>query len=153
MKSKATNDLPEIEWEDLQQELLESDPDERMAVYKTTGVDANGNEYTGSAYFFSDELDEIKDIELIIPKKTEGRGKTAMQQAIEKVEQMISIRNFQQWEQLKKQFLELEKQQITGSIVQGIMKDHGLPYGIEYLGKVADAEQYAEDFYTTTYTL
>jgi len=91
MKSKATNDLPEIEWEDLQQELLESDPDERMAVYKTTGVDANGNEYTGSAYFFSDELDEIKDIELITPKKTEGRGKTAERELESYLERINNI--------------------------------------------------------------
>lgn len=65
MKTKATELLPEIEWEDLQEELLESDPEERMKVYKTTGVDSKGNTYTGSAYFFSDELDEIRDIELL----------------------------------------------------------------------------------------
>jgi len=44
---------------------------------------------------------------------------TAMQQAIEKVEKMVSIRNFQQWEQLKKQFLELEKQQIIDAHRRG----------------------------------
>jgi len=47
--------------------------------------------------------------------------------------------------------LELERKIIEGSIVQGIMKDHNLPYGIEYLGKVADAETYAENFYNSTY--
>ena len=44
---------------------------------------------------------------------------TAMQEAIKKVEELISIRNFQQWELLKKEFLEKEKQQITDAYNEG----------------------------------
>lgn len=40
------------------------------------------------------------------------KTKTAMQEAIEKIEKMVSIRNFQQWKQLKKEFLAKEKKQI-----------------------------------------
>lgn len=64
MKTAATNDFPEIEWEDLKQELVESDNEERMKVYSTTGVDVSGNTYTGSAFFYADIFEEIKYIEL-----------------------------------------------------------------------------------------
>ena len=37
---------------------------------------------------------------------------TAVQEAIETIEKMITIRNFQKLEQLKKEFIEKEKQQI-----------------------------------------
>ena len=40
------------------------------------------------------------------------KDKTAIQDAIEKIENMISIRNFQQWDQLKKEFMLKEKEQI-----------------------------------------
>lgn len=53
--------LPAIEWEF--GELLEKDIDERMEVYLANGTDFQGHTYTGSAYFYSGELDEIKDIE------------------------------------------------------------------------------------------
>lgn len=65
MKTSATREHPEIEWADLKTELLEKDVDERMEVYIAEGVDVFGNEYVGSAEFFCDELNEVKDIELI----------------------------------------------------------------------------------------
>jgi len=61
MKTKATNKFPEIDWEI--DELLEEDIDERMKVYNAIGIDSEGNEYSGSAYYFCDEFNEIKDIE------------------------------------------------------------------------------------------
>ena len=63
MKTKATDKLPEIEWEVL--DLLDKDVDERMEVYYAFGTSADGREYEGSAYYFCGELDEIKDIEEI----------------------------------------------------------------------------------------
>lgn len=62
MKTNATNDLPEIEWEML--DVLEYDREERMVVYNATGVDANGNKYSGSAHYYSGEFEDVKDIEL-----------------------------------------------------------------------------------------
>jgi hypothetical protein len=55
---------------------------------------------------------------------------TAMQQAIDRIEKMISIKNFQKWNELKKEFLELEKQQIIDAIGDGIdmVFDKKLPY-------------------------
>ncbi len=64
-KTPATENYPEIEWEDLKEELLDSDIDERMEVYRTTGMGTDGKTYSGSAYFFSGEFDDIKDIEEI----------------------------------------------------------------------------------------
>jgi len=61
MKTKATNEFPEIEWEI--EDLLEKDIDERMEVFNAIGTDKDGNEYSGSAYYFCDVLEEIKDIE------------------------------------------------------------------------------------------
>lgn len=61
MRTKATDKLPDIEWECL--ELLEKDVDERMEVYNAIGSDANGNDYSGSAYFFCDIFEDVKDIE------------------------------------------------------------------------------------------
>lgn len=40
------------------------------------------------------------------------KTKTAMQEAIDKIEELVSIRNFQKWEQLKKEFLEKERKQL-----------------------------------------
>ena len=65
MKTKASEDFPEIEWDDLKTELLESDPDERMTTYIATGKGTNGKDYTGTATFFHDEFSEITDIEEI----------------------------------------------------------------------------------------
>lgn len=62
MKTKATNDWPEIEWE-ITGEVLEQDVDERMVVYLAIGEDEDGNKYTGSAYHFDGEFSEIKDVE------------------------------------------------------------------------------------------
>ena len=47
--------------------------------------------------------------------------------------------------------LELEKQQLIGSMVGVIMEGHGLEYGIEYLGKVRDAEEKAERHFNEAY--
>lgn len=63
MKTPATDNYPAIEWHELRQELLESDIDERMEVYITLGTGSDGKEYAGTAYFFADVLDEIKNIE------------------------------------------------------------------------------------------
>lgn len=40
------------------------------------------------------------------------KTKTPMQEAIDKIEELVSIRNFQKWEQLKKEFLEKERKQL-----------------------------------------
>ena len=61
MKTKATDKLPEIEWEIL--DLLDKDVDERMEVYYAAGYSTDGRSFAGSAYYFCNELDEIKDIE------------------------------------------------------------------------------------------
>ena len=47
--------------------------------------------------------------------------------------------------------LETEKQQIIGNYVQGRMCKHNLPYGLEYLNKVAQAEEDAEQYYSSTF--
>ncbi len=61
MKTPATEDFPEIEWE-VTREVLERDPEERLVVYLAKGVDDLGNKYAGSAHYTCDELDAIKDI-------------------------------------------------------------------------------------------
>jgi hypothetical protein len=66
----ASAKFPLIEW-DITNELLEKDIDERMEVYVAHGEDKKGNQYSGSAYYFCDELDEIKDIELTWDKTWE----------------------------------------------------------------------------------
>lgn len=55
----------EIDWHDKKVELLESDIDERMEVYIAYGTDEAGKSYTGTAYFFCDELYIINEIERI----------------------------------------------------------------------------------------
>lgn len=62
MKTPATNDLPEIEWD--QDRLMETDIDERMEIWRMIGIGTNGLHYSGSGYYFCGELDSIKDIEL-----------------------------------------------------------------------------------------
>lgn len=37
-----------------------------------------------------------------------------------------------------------EKEEFIGKYLNKKMKDHGLPYGMEYLNKLADAEEAAE---------
>ena len=61
MKTKATDQFPEIEWEI--GDLLDRDIDERMEVFIAEGEDANGNKYSGSAYYVCDSFEEIRDIE------------------------------------------------------------------------------------------
>lgn len=65
MKTAATNDFPEIEWEDLKQKLVETDFDELKAVFICIGKDVNGNTYQGNAYFYADIFEEIKDIDQV----------------------------------------------------------------------------------------
>lgn len=65
MNTEATKEFPEIEWEDLKQDLIHSDPEERESVYVTTGTDKEGNLYFGSAVFVCDEFLCIKDIEKV----------------------------------------------------------------------------------------
>lgn len=55
--------FPKIEWET--NELIDRDTDERMEVYSLHGVDDSGNQYSGIATYFIDQLDSIKDIEKI----------------------------------------------------------------------------------------
>jgi len=61
MKTKATNEFPEIEWEF--SDLLDCDIEERMEVFNAEGEDADGNKYSGSAYYICDRFEEIRDIE------------------------------------------------------------------------------------------
>lgn len=60
--TKANGVFPKIEWEE--HELIESDPDERMKVYRAEGEGSDGNTYSGSAYYFAGTFEEIKDIDL-----------------------------------------------------------------------------------------
>lgn len=56
--------MEKINWEIDYRDLLEKDVDERMEVFAAHGVgEETGKQYSGSAYFFCNELDEIKDIE------------------------------------------------------------------------------------------
>lgn len=66
MTTKATENFPEIEWEDLKQDLLETDSEEREEIYLTTGMDKEGVLYFGSAVFVCGEFEGIKDIEKVI---------------------------------------------------------------------------------------
>ena len=62
-------------------------------------------------------------------------AQTAIMDAINKIEQMVSIRSFQQWELLKKEFLEKERQQIIDAIDYAATCDaaHGyIPTGEDY---------------------
>ncbi len=63
MKSVATNEFPEIEWEI--GEMISKDIDERMEVFVATGEDAAGNKYEAEAYYYGNELEEIKHIEKV----------------------------------------------------------------------------------------
>jgi len=66
MITKATEDFPEIEWEDLKKDLLYSDAEEREEIYLTTGIDKEGVLYFGSAVFVCGEFEGIKDIDKVI---------------------------------------------------------------------------------------
>lgn len=66
MTTKSTADFPEIEWEDLKQDLLSTDSEEREEIYLTTGMDKEGVLYFGSAVFVCGEFEGIKDIEKVI---------------------------------------------------------------------------------------
>lgn len=67
------------------------------------------------------------------------------------ISSIIAIRDLKVF--IKKSKLEAkEKQQMTGLIVTVLMEGHNLPYGIEYLGRVADAEIAAEKIYNKIFT-
>ena len=53
--------FPEISWE--LGDVLDSDPEERMKVYDAAGYDAEGNSYSGSAYFFAGVFEQMEGIE------------------------------------------------------------------------------------------
>ena len=55
-----TDDLPLIFWE--LGDVIDSDPEERMKVYEAAGYDKEGCSYTGSAYFFAGEFEQMEDI-------------------------------------------------------------------------------------------
>ena len=63
MKTPATDKLPEIEWDIDHLDLLEKDIDERMEVWTAEGESKDGRYWQGSAYYFCDELEVIKDID------------------------------------------------------------------------------------------
>jgi hypothetical protein len=56
-----------IEWEI--GDLFDADFDERMEIFHVSGIDKQGNEYIGSAYFFCGIFDSIRDIELELTKE------------------------------------------------------------------------------------
>lgn len=66
MTTQATENFPEIEWDDLKQDLLATDSEEREEIYLTTGTDKEGVLYFGSAVFVCGEFEGIKDIEKVI---------------------------------------------------------------------------------------
>ena len=53
--------FPSIDWEI--GDLMDTDPEERMEVFEAHGEDKEGNEYSGSAYYFCSDFESIKDIE------------------------------------------------------------------------------------------
>lgn len=61
IQTPANKDFPEISWE--LGDVLDSDPEERMKVYDAAGTDAEGNNYSGSAYFFAGEFEQMEGIE------------------------------------------------------------------------------------------
>jgi hypothetical protein len=62
MKTKATDKFPEIEWE-ITDDILDKDYDELMWVFLAEGKSKDGRKWSGSAYYFCDEFEEIRDIE------------------------------------------------------------------------------------------
>ncbi len=66
METKASEEFPAIEWEI--GKLLDRDIDERMEVFEAMGHDNDGNQYEGTAYYFSDMFDEITNIQLLLPQ-------------------------------------------------------------------------------------
>ena len=57
----AYDDLPEITWE--LGDVIDSDPEERMKVYEASGYDKEGRSFTGSAYFFAGEFEQMEGVE------------------------------------------------------------------------------------------
>lgn len=62
MKTEATEEFPEIEWD--QESLSETDIDERLEIWHMAGTGTDGQKYIGSGYYIHGELDSIKEIEL-----------------------------------------------------------------------------------------
>lgn len=61
MKTPATEQFPEIEWEEKQ--LLEHDIEERSQTWEMEGEDSNENKYSGVGEFICGELVVINQIE------------------------------------------------------------------------------------------
>lgn len=58
--------MEKINWEIEYDNLLEKDYDERMEVFAAHGVgEETKKEYSGSAYYFCNKFEEVKDIEEI----------------------------------------------------------------------------------------
>jgi len=57
----AHDNWPEITWEIGDE--LDNDPDERMVVFEAVGYDAEGNNYSASAYFFAGVFEQMEGIE------------------------------------------------------------------------------------------
>ena len=64
MKTPATEDYPEIEWE--QHRLMDTDVDERSETWEVRGYDAAGNKYAGVADFTCGEMVDVNQIETIL---------------------------------------------------------------------------------------
>lgn len=62
MKTRATDQWPEIDWEI--GAVLSTDPEEREVVFAAKGVDAAGNEYEGWAVYSCGEFERMEGIEL-----------------------------------------------------------------------------------------
>ena len=88
--------------------------------------------------------------------------KTAMHKLIEYFEQQLSLQKNSQIKytggeayfdalDVCKNALKEEKLQWTGAYVQAKMENHTMPYGVEYLNKVAKAEEEAERHYNETF--
>ena len=62
MKTQATDQLPEIEWETYS--LMDHDQEERSRTYEAKGTDKDGKVYSGTALFVCGEFEKMEDIEL-----------------------------------------------------------------------------------------
>jgi len=65
MKTPATKQFPEIDWDVDSKDILESDIDERMKIFGARGWGLDGKDYFGSAVYFCEEFYEMRDIEKI----------------------------------------------------------------------------------------
>lgn len=61
MKTPATEEFPEIEWD--QYKLMEYDTEERSQTWEMEGLDSTGNKYSGIGEYSCGELVLITQIE------------------------------------------------------------------------------------------